>query len=414
MKTCALFLFLLSSGCVMLAQESEFKLYPNGFIYSERAMTRLAHTVDSLNLHFNTCDMNRSFYAYQQTLGTVVKYSGKDVKQAVKDMENRITTGEFVEKYPGSEVVYDALILRTFPQDKTTRGLVKFEYFNIAGNYDLSIKSSDISLYNADVQGRWVVDYSPATEYSKESVLAFYFNRNFQSAKLPHRYAMMIAYSDCMIDTGESKMKNPKRSGYIPLPRHWEDLSEREKADLLEKKRSTSVWGFCSMDQSPRLHAIDIAVLSAETYNWPVFLRSHLDVMNDRFDRASDGNYAWGGRKTYIRELEELNIQVHDLLLGITFRVSNPAANHYYGSIGRLGRSLAETKDVDAIEEKILSVVSDTDLDLYNRLIFYYLFLNYNQYVSDNIRKETNRIKLETAVKTLPVSIQVQIRKGDG
>ncbi|MBK7243510.1 MAG: hypothetical protein IPH98_06560 [Saprospiraceae bacterium] len=72
--------------------------------------------------------------------------------------------------------------------------------------------------------------------------------------------------------------------------------------------------------------------------------------MNDRFDRKSDGSYAWGQRNTYIKELEELNINVPDLILGILFRIENPASNHYFGSIGRVGRALSETKNRNEIE----------------------------------------------------------------
>lgn len=75
----------------------------------------------------------------------------------------------------------------------------------------------------------------------------------------------------------------------------------------LELKRSRIVVGGCSQDMSPRVHAMNIALLSAETINWEIFLRSHLDIMNDNFERMSDGSYAWAGRKTYIKELEVLD-----------------------------------------------------------------------------------------------------------
>lgn len=399
-------------SCILLqGQESEFKLYPNGLIYSERTMARLTHYVDSLNLQFKTCDMNRKFYACHQTLGVVIKYSGPGVKQALQDLENGVTAQQFIQKYPKSEAVNDALILRSLETGNGNKKYVQFKFFNPSENYNPTIETDDISLLNADMKGRWVTEHSKATQYSKESLTAFYFPENFRSARLPQRYEMMIAYADCMIDTSESKMKRPERSDYTGLPVGWEKLSQREMAALLEEKRKTSVWGYCSMDQSPRLHAIDIAVLSAETYNWPVFLKAHLDVMNDRFDRASDGSYAWGARQTYIKELEELNIHVHDLMLGITFRFSDPAVHHYFGSVGRIGRALAETKDSTGIEQSILTVIADRELDTYNRLVFYFLFLNYNHFVTGDVRKEANKVRLMEAVKTLPEGIQEQIMK---
>jgi hypothetical protein len=101
----------------------------------------------------------------------------------------------------------------------------------------------------------------------------------------------------------------------------------KKKEKLLDEMRSTRVIGRCSQDDSPREHAVNIALLSAETNNWEVFIKAHLDILNDSFDRMSDGSYAWNRRKTYIREIEDLNIDVEDLILGISLRIENPENN---------------------------------------------------------------------------------------
>ncbi|HEY0261567.1 MAG TPA: hypothetical protein VGB95_00970, partial [Chitinophagales bacterium] len=170
----------------------------------------------------------------------------------------------------------------------------------------------------------------------------------------------------------------------------------------LELKRNRRVVGGCSMDRSPRIHAFNIALLAAETINWEIFLRAHLDIMNDKFQRASDGSYAWGARETYIKELEVLDINVLDLLLGISLRIENSSKNHYFGSIGRTGRALSETNNASEIEAKMLQMISDNKLDDYNRLLIYYLFLNYNYHLEDKEKQSVNKDKLKTAVKTLP------------
>jgi len=192
------------------------------------------------------------------------------------------------------------------------------------------------------------------------------------------------------------------KAGWVDLPENWVSLSDKKKAKLLDEMRSTKVIGGCSQDSRPREHAINIALLSAETYNWEVFLKAHLDIMNDRFDRMSDGNYAWEQRNTYIKELEELNINVTDLILGITFRIENPASNHYFGSIGRVGRALSETNNRNEIESTMLSLVSDNELDIYNRLLFYFLFRNYNFNLKDEGIQTENNLKLAAAIKTFP------------
>lgn len=170
----------------------------------------------------------------------------------------------------------------------------------------------------------------------------------------------------------------------------------------LELKRSRIVVGGCSMDDSPRRHALSIAQLSAQTVNWETFLRAHLDIMNDRFERVSDGSYAWAGRKTYLRELEELDINVPDLMLGISLRIDNASRNHYFGSLGRLGRALAETQQPRELEQRLLSIVTDPTLDAYNRVLAYYLFLNYNYNLTDKELQKQNVVKLNAAVQQLP------------
>jgi hypothetical protein len=170
----------------------------------------------------------------------------------------------------------------------------------------------------------------------------------------------------------------------------------------LELKRNRRVVGGCSMDDSPRIHALNIALLSAETTKWEIFLQSHLNIMNDRFDRVSDGSWAQKGRSTYIREIEDLNINVLDLLFGISLRVNNAAENHYYGSISRLGRALSESKNQIDFENKSLAMIEDNDLDIYNRLLIYFLLRNYNNYLPNEFQQKQNIERLKISISKLP------------
>ncbi|HZL09521.1 MAG TPA: hypothetical protein VFC65_05955 [Prolixibacteraceae bacterium] len=174
------------------------------------------------------------------------------------------------------------------------------------------------------------------------------------------------------------------------------------KKNALELKRTRTVVGSCSQDEGPRIHAFKIAELAAETMNWDVFIRSHLDLMNDWFRRTSDGTYAWGRRQTYIKELEALGINVQDLIMGISLYAANPSQNHYYGNISRLGRALTEATQSKEIEEKILQIISDPKLDTYNRISFFYLFLNYTYNLSSEEERSINMERLDAAIKTLP------------
>ncbi len=152
---------------------------------------------------------------------------------------------------------------------------------------------------------------------------------------------------------------------------------------------------------------MNICKLAAETTKWDIFLRSHLDIMNDRFERQSDGSYAWAGRKTYLQELEALDIPAVDLLLGTSLRVSNVSENHYWSSIGRTGRALADASEKDALEGRLVMMISDEKLDLFNRLLMAYLFSNYIYNLDDESRKSSSAEKLKTAVKTMPEHARV-------
>jgi hypothetical protein len=176
-------------------------------------------------------------------------------------------------------------------------------------------------------------------------------------------------------------------------------------AQALQMKRLRTVIGGCSMDRRPRLHAVGICRLAAETAQWDIFLRAHLDIMNDNFSRVTDGSYAWEGRGTYLKELEALNIQATDLLLGTCLLASNTGVNHYYGDIGRTGRSLSETGNKTALENRLLAMIQDPGLDRYNRLRMAYLFDNYNYYLKDEGRKKTNRENFLKALDSLPDKI---------
>lgn len=391
-------IFILNS---VFGQKSEFTVHKNGLIYSEEAMTKLGQVVASLNLKFQSCELNKTFYANYQTIGHVVSIN-EYVSQAKKDIDNNMPFEEFVKKYPQATVKNNVLLLKNKYIDYDNKEVVRFHEFDLKRDYGFYIETEDVKLYNKAMKSTWIYEYSEPTSYSKESLSAFYFPEEFESNEIPHKYALMIGYSDCLIDTTTTKLRKKLKNGWIDLPEGWESYSEKKKSELLNQLRGTRVVGGCSQDSRPRIHAVNIALLSAETYNWSVFLKAHLDIMNDRFDRMSDGNYAWGRRKTYIKELEFLDINVLDLILGISLRIENPAKNHYYGSINRIGRALAEANNRDEIEEAILSAISDQELDDYNRLLFYFLFDNYNYYIEDEEVKIENYNRLVTATKTLP------------
>ncbi|KAB1065980.1 hypothetical protein [Salibacter halophilus] len=481
MKRLTIIMLIIASG--LLSYGQEFKIYSNGLMYSSNTMDQLEFIVDSLNIKFRACDLNKTYYSKYQAKAHYVDLDEGNIREAQKDMENNMSFEDFIEKYSESTIDKDLLVVKFKYKNYQDKNIVDFS--STVENYEIQLEESP-EINARSFKGSWVFNYWEGDSYSDESIRGFYFTSEFEKQPIPEVYARMIQYSDCMVDTSsqvfredaertgvryESKhpskvskfMKyvhretnRPERSEDEDYSDYWarydvwdslriplidssiskqkkfssllddavEEALEKGGSDdefeeyvgryhskeaELELKRGRIVVGGCSMDNRPRVHAMNIAVLSAQTVNWETFLRSHLDIMNDRFERASDGSYAWDGRKTYIKELEELDIDVTDLLFGISFRIENPSQNHYYGSIGRLGRALSETKFSNEIETRMLEMISDNSLDDYNRMVMYYLFLNYNYHLEDETKRKDNADKLEKAVEELPLYLAKKI-----
>jgi hypothetical protein len=397
----------------LTAYSQEFTIHDNGLIYSEQTMNKLGHIVDSLNLKFKTCDLDKTFYSKYQTLGHIITMEEGDIDQARADMDNQMPLDAFLEKHPQASIEKNSLIIKDKYENYEGEEVVEITDFNLKSNYGFGIHAKDPDLYDKDLQNQWLYQYYSEERFGRKSIGAFYFPHKFTSVAIPQQYTLMIAYADCLIDTNTNKFKDELEEGWSYLPDNWASMPLQKQKRLLDQMRSTRVVGSCSQDSGPREHAMNIALLSAETANWEVFLKAHLDIMNDRFERVTDGSYAWGARKTYIKELETLDINLIDLILGISLSIENPATNHYYGSIGRLGRALSETQKQDKVEEAILSAITDTSLDDYNRLLMYFLFINYNYHLDDEARQQQNKDKLAVAVASFPDYYSSRLNKED-
>jgi hypothetical protein len=383
--------------------QTEFGTNNNGLIYNAYTLEKLKRIADSLQLKFKVCDFDKVFHSKLQTIGHKIMLDTNDVKQAKIDMENNISFENFILKYPDAIVDKNVLVVKYSYQDYDEKEVVEFSEVSLNNDYGLEISQDNVlDFYHKPLKNTWVFSYQEPSEYMDESLSAFYFPEDFKSTALETKYSRQIGYADCLIDTVVTKLKDDKTEGWIEMPENWQSLSSKNKEKLLDDMRSTEVIGFCSQDSRPREHAFNIALLSAETANWEVFLKAHLDIMNDRFDRMSDGSYAYGERKTYIKELEELNIDIIDLLIGISLRVENAATNHYYGNIGRLGRAISESKNHHRFKEQILSMLEDRGLDDYNRMVSYFLFMSYHNHIENKDEKKENLKLLAQSIQTLP------------
>ena len=392
-----LFLFFFVINC--FGQYNEFKMYKNGLMYSEITMSNLKNISDSLNLKYLQCEIDHTYYSKKQTVGHYVSMDSGDLKSTKADMDNSISLEDFVSKYPQAKVIKDLLIIQFEYTKDDGKTYVDFDEIAIGKRWNHSIENILKKDVLPEYTKKWLYEKN---KYSDASLSAFFFPNQFTSKAIPDKYARMIGYSNCMIDTTSSKIVDKAEYGHIDLPEDWQNGSTQEKNNLLNTLRHTQVMGSCSMDDSPRIHAKNIALLSSEVANWNVFLKAHLDIMNDRFERASDGSYAWAGRNTYLKELEELDINTLDLLFGITFRIANSSKHHYFGSPGRIGRAIADSNNRENAEILMASMIEDKTLDVFNRVLIYYTFRSFINFLEDEKIKKFAERRLKESISSFP------------
>lgn len=449
----------------------EFANNPNGLMYSDTDMAALRFVVDSLNLKFKTCDLSKTFYSQPQVKVFYIHFLSEsgDLQDVIDDMNNVMSPQELIKKYgvyikdSNSAKIIIASGKDQFLSGSPGKGYDR-EIVTNGKNFNTSVVKNRWS-YS-------YIPKSPGWSYS--TLRCYYYLDYFRSSPISPEYGKLIQYVDCMIDTSaityltdreipviamnnpnpyltvnayiNKAMKRKKRkndwtyhfitqekvefaannlkndSVFIQLVK--DAAAARQAGDGLEEligifvskqvaldlKRSRGVIGMCSQDPGPRIHARNIAILAAEAHNWNVFVRAHLDIMNDRFDRLSDGSYAYGGRKTYLKELEELDLDIVDLMLGLTLRSGNVAPNHYYGTIWRMGWALTESKEKDAFEKKALAMIKDDRLDEFNRGLVFLLYKTYLSYLDE--KEALPKIKsLKQDVTSFPGFMQPSINE---
>lgn len=452
-----MFLFLLLT--TVRGNSQEFDVSKDGFIYDSATMVRLKFITDSLNLKFKKCDPWKTYYGVSQAMCHVVVIDSIGIDEAISDIEAGIDFNSFVWKHPEARVDKNRLVVRQRLVWDSVHIEVEFNIEKLGTKQRYELYSKDSNMLTSKLLGKWVFNYS---RRYKGPLEACFFTTEFSNPSIPAAEAKMIQYVDCMIDTNTTTFfRNARKVGGIwwadsdtalsmPTPDRdaflsffwqnsgWRDdtTSKRKieilanraveeamklgyadkklenairdystKANQLKLRRLKIVLGSCSLDEEPRENARSLAILAAESEEWDVFLRAHLDILNDRFHRSFDGSYAQAERETYIRELEALGIDVPDLMLGISFRISNPSGEHYQSSVYRVGRALSETSTPDIVEQKIIAAIEDAELDNYNRVVAYYLYVNYITFLKDPARKTANIVKLRNAVKSLPPGI---------
>src|SRR5688572_23686207 len=194
------------------AQETEFPKNKDGLIYSEQTMAKLKTIVDSLNLKFRTCELNKNYRGKSQALAHYISMEKRNLKEAAKDLENQITFADFLKKYPKAKIEKDQFVVK-YNYEEDDKPVVAFSSISIGNSEGHSLRfNKDLEKVNQPLKGKWIFEYEP-----KESLQAFYVEEDFQAKPLPVAYARQVQYSNCMVDTStalfsESAFRSGRRS----------------------------------------------------------------------------------------------------------------------------------------------------------------------------------------------------------
>lgn len=462
-------LLLFFIGILHGVAQNESINYKNGLLYSKEAMSKLSHIVDSLHIKFKKSDLNNSYLAKSQGRVHCIQVEETEIDAVIEDLRKNMEYDVFKKKYKELEIDENVYIISRTYSDYNDQlivgfmGAVSSHNIEAPDNYQGSkdVKEKTWLYKIKEKEGKrsmmvfYIVDnFKPLPLPEKYSRMVEYRHCliDTNTVKLKHSsrkgngedFALLRFkyYLESKINNMNTKLGNNYRPSFYFLSSQYEDqinnlLKTKEgqylfknalksvlesqnstpefeafverydtKENTLKLKLSREVHSYCSMDRAPRILAEEIAVLSAETGNWKVFLKAHLRIINQRLSLLSDIDPGYKQRETYIRELEYLGINIADLFLGSSLIIDNSTNHNYYMNLDMISQVLVEAKDKPRIENQMIKMIEDKNLDLYNRIQISQLFSNYIDGHNDVSIKQDLSNKLAKAKETLPKYLQ--------
>lgn len=170
----------------------------------------------------------------------------------------------------------------------------------------------------------------------------------------------------------------------------------------LELKRNRIKIGFCSYDNSGKIHIKNIAQIAADLKNWKLFLNAHFYIINNRIQRMSDSGRARAERETNIEDLEAMHINIIDLLIGLCIETDAFVETSDYNNFFSMGKALEESMCKNNIKTTLIKMIEDKRLDDLNRMQAYNLMAFYVYKMKEGELKTKFAKRLLFAAHTLP------------
>lgn len=110
-----------------------------------------------------------------------------------------------------------------------------------------------------------------------------------------------------------------------------------------------------------------ISKTAIELNNWVVFIRSYMEFM-DIYDHNVKNGYVNELYKVPVKELESLGINTFDLYISTGIAIENRHKFHSNNPPKSIGKVFANSDNKDMIEKALSKMITDKELDNYNRL----------------------------------------------
>ena len=137
-----------------VAQNTEFKIYDNGLIYSDNTMTKLKYIVDSLNLKFKVCDKDKIYHSEKTAIVNYLKLESERAGDLKKDIENGMNFNKVLAKYPEANKRQNLILTKLFHHNSySKKDIIYYSTFETESDHNYYLDFND----NQNEQKRFLV-----------------------------------------------------------------------------------------------------------------------------------------------------------------------------------------------------------------------------------------------------------------
>jgi len=159
-------IILLFIGTACFSQDPEFGISSNGLIYSDTTVKQLKFIVDSLNLKFKVCELNKTYLSKFQAKAHFISLESGKIKDAKKDIEANISFDDFLKKYSKSEVEKELLVVKFKYKNYEEKDVIEFSSIRLNNKYEHEFNfEKTLNSYDEPLKGKWIYTFIFRLDY---------------------------------------------------------------------------------------------------------------------------------------------------------------------------------------------------------------------------------------------------------